>query len=237
MEILTFLYFKLFIIIKVIMLFSGIYLCLKAKKIKKYKLRNFFSIYIGIIFGSLGGFLLTKSAYAMLIGAVVGIGVFYWTDKIFKNDGMFVTAFIASTDSIYIVVMGIIYFILRRKEKNINISDDELNIIMQYFHSEDYVVWDMVLLISVIIGLIVAIALSLTIKNRDVLTAMAIFIGVIQIFGTLFSYTFYFMNKVYNWEIMYIPLLNVHYEYNGIYLILPIILLTTSFYWIQKERK
>ena len=121
----------------------------------------------------------------MLIGAAVGIGAFYWTDKIFKNDGMFVTAFIASTDSIYIV----------------------------------------------------AIALSLTIKNRDVLTAMAIFIGVIQIFGTLFSYTFYFMNKVYDWEIMYIPLLNVHYEYNGIYLILPIILLTTSFYWIQKERK
>ena len=35
MEILTFLYFKLFIIIKVIMLFSGIYLCLKAKKNKK----------------------------------------------------------------------------------------------------------------------------------------------------------------------------------------------------------
>ena len=93
------------------------------------------------------------------------------------------------------------------------------------------------ILLSIIIGLIIAIILALTVKNKKALTFMAILIGVIQLFGTLFSYTDYFMSKVYYWEIFYMPTLNIHYEYDGIYLILPIILLTISLYWIQTEKE
>lgn len=89
MEILTFLFWRLFILKATASILGGLYLCIKGNKISTVTIQKMFSGYCGVIFGSLIMFLLNPNAILMILGCVIGYFIFSLTDKIFKNNGIY----------------------------------------------------------------------------------------------------------------------------------------------------
>ena len=100
---------------------------------------------------------------------------------------------------------------------------------------DNYAIWDKCFFMAVLIGLIAAVVMALVVKNRKILNFMMLLIGTVQLFGSIFSVSNYFDRRVTDWEVVYIPYMNIHFENNGIYLGWSIIMTAIIFYWIQKK--
>lgn len=219
-------------------MFLGFYLCINAYKMSTVKIQKVFSSYCGLIFGSLVAFLLTRNAILMIVGSVIGYFVFLFIDKLFKNTGMFLVSFVCVMEWVYIIPTSIIFHNAEKLKNSILIiTEKERHYVEEYFMGENYMIWDKCFFIAIIIGLIAAIIIALIIKNRKLLNFMITLIGAVQLFGSVFSCTSYFDNNVSDWEIVYIPYMNMHYEYKGIYLMGAIIMAAILFYWIQRKRE
>lgn len=238
MEILTFLYWDMYIIKIILSIFFGFYLCINAYKMSKVKIQKVFSSYCGIIFGSLLAFLLTKNLVVMIVGSIIGYFAFTLLDKLFKNTGMFLVSFVCIMEWVYIIPTSIIFHNAEKLKNSILIiTEKERHYVEEYFMGENYMIWDICFFVAILIGLIVAVIIVLMIKNRRLLNFMITLIGAVQLFGSVFSYPVYFDNNVSDWEVVYIPYMNIHYGYNGIHLMWAIIMAAILFYWIQRKRE
>ena len=116
MEILTFLFWRLFILKATASILGGLYLCIKGNKISTVTIQKMFSGYCGVIFGSLIMFLLNPNAILMIFGCVIGYFIFFLTDKIFKNNGIYLGWSIIMTAIIF-------YWIQKKVDKSNNNID------------------------------------------------------------------------------------------------------------------
>ncbi len=236
MEILTFLFWRLFILKATASILGGLYLCIKGNKISTVTIQKMFSGYCGVIFGSLIMFLLNPNAILMIFGCVISYFIFFLTDKIFKNNGMFLVSFVCVMEWGYIIPTSIIFHNAERLKNSIHIiSDKDRSYVEKYFMGDNYVIWDKCFFMAVLIGLIAAVVMALVVKNRKILNFMMLLIGSVQLFGSIFSVSNYFDRRVTDWEVVYIPYMNIHFENNGIYLGWSIIMTAIIFYWIQKK--
>ena len=136
----------------------------------------------------------------------------------------------------YIIPTSIIFHNAERLKNSIHIiSDKDRSYVEKYFMGDNYVIWDKCFFMAVLIGLIAAVVMALVVKNRKILNFMMLLIGAVQLFGSIFSVSNYFDRRVTDWEVVYIPYMNIHFENNGIYLGWSIIMTAIIFYWIQKK--
>lgn len=143
MKILTFLFWRLFILKATASILGGLYLCIKGNKISTITIQKMFSGYCGVIFGSLIMFLLTQNAVFMILGCVIGYFIFFLTDKIFKNNGMFLVSFVCVMEWAYIITTSIIFHNAERLKNSIDIiSDKDRSYVEKYFMGDNYVIWD-----------------------------------------------------------------------------------------------
>lgn len=100
MKILTFLYKReIMYTVQFILLILGIMLYMGLCRFSRRNISIILSLYCGIIFGSLLGFVLSGKIVIMILGAVVCSIFFYIFDRIFNNEGMFISSFICIFDT------------------------------------------------------------------------------------------------------------------------------------------
>ena len=90
------------------------------------------SVYNGGIFGSLAGFILIENIFVMIAGALILSVGFVAVDRYFKNDGMFSVAFICIFNCIYMMVIGILYYVSDILYSRVKTAE-EISWVCEYF--------------------------------------------------------------------------------------------------------
>ena len=90
------------------------------------------SVYNGGIFGSLAGFILIENIFVMIAGALILSVGFVAVDRYFKNDGMFSVAFICIFNCIYMMVIGILYYVSDILYSRVETAE-EMSWVCEYF--------------------------------------------------------------------------------------------------------
>ena len=177
MEILTFLYKReIMYTVQFILLILGIMLYMGLYRISRRNISIILSLYCGIIFGSLLGFVLSGKIVIMILGAVACSILFYIFDRIFNNDGMFISSFICIFDTFYLLAMGILYeyiYLVIPHNKREDFADS-------YFDINSYEIRYVVFVLAIGIAVVISILLAIKVKKINVFYFMVI------LFATVF---------------------------------------------------
>ena len=173
MKILTFLYKReIMYTVQFILLILGIMLYMGLYRISRRNISIILSLYCGIIFGSLLGFVLSGKIVIMILGAVACSILFYIFDRIFNNDGMFISSFICIFDTFYLLAMGILYeyiYLVIPHNKREDFADS-------YFDINSYEIRYVVFVLAIGIAVVISILLAIKVKKINVFYFMVILV-------------------------------------------------------------
>ena len=117
---------------KLLLFFWGCFLLVKSCKMSPKTVQKVCSVYNGGIFGSLAGFILIENIFVMIAGALILSVGFVAVDRYFKNDGMFSVAFICIFNCIYMMVIGILYYVSDILYSRVKTAE-EISWVCEYF--------------------------------------------------------------------------------------------------------
>lgn len=229
MKILTFLYKReIMYTVQFILLILGIMLYMGLYRISRRNISIILSLYCGIIFGSLLGFVLSGKIVIMILGAVVCSILFYIFDRIFNNEGMFISSFICIFDTFYLLAMGILYeyiYLVIPHDKREDFADS-------YFDINSYEIRYVVFVLAIGIAVVISILLAIKVKKINVFYFMVILFATFRVCGMFFgsSYAIYPYEKVKTWGPVYLSILTLDYSYFSLFFLAIIVFLTTIVY-------
>lgn len=236
-NILTIMYDRVIMFVIEIPLFSlGWYLWFKAYKIQPKTVQKVCSVYNGVIFGSLVGFILFENVFFMAVGALILSAVFLAVDRYFKNDGMFSVTFICIFDCFYILVIGTLYHVSRILYAKVTTIDEDSFV---YEHFDPVAQQEKVFLTAIIIALVVAVLIAKKVKKVSVLYFMTTLFGANLIVGAFLgdSYGIYPQAEVSYWMTVYLSILGLEYDRMTLTFFFIIMIVTLIVYFVQTHRK
>lgn len=197
---LDFLYYKLFLLFKLISIISGIYL-FRDKKNKFYVC----IIYYGLVSGAMLGYLINERYLTCLATSSLLIVGSFLVGKLCKAGELFIIEVILVIQHVYITTRIVLRLFKIDLYEIYNIYPDLVG---------DYLNLDFALIISVIIALIFVLAIQLikvNIKKELCYQCLAVFC----VFGGMFAHTDGAFAITGEWQDLFLPLLNI--EYGGLY--------------------
>lgn len=222
--------------IKLFLFFLGWFLLVKSYKMSPKTVQKVCSVYNGVIFGSLVGFILIENIFAMIAGALIISVGFVAADRYFKNDGMFSVTFICIFDCIYMIVIGILYHVSKILYAEA-MTSYETSLVYEYFDPE--VQDEKVFCLAIIIALALAVIISKKVKKAGALQFMITLFGTNLIVGAFLgvSYAVHPRAEVSHWMTVYLSLLGLEYDRATLTFFFIIIIMTSIVYFVQIQRK
>ena len=221
---------------KLLLFFLGGFLLVKSCKMYPKTVQKVCSFYNCVIFGSLAGFILIENIFVMIAGALILSIAFVTVDRYFKNDGMFSIAFICIFNCIYMMVIGILYYVSDILYSRVETAE-EMSWVCEYFDPDSQE--ENVFCVAIIIAVVLAVIIAKKVKKTSVLQFMIILFGVHLIIGAFLgtSYVVHPDPKVNHWTTVYLSILSLEYDRETLILFFIIIVTTLIMYVVGMLRK
>ena len=194
--------------------------------------------YIAIIMGSIGGVIFSPTWISLIAGIIVTFIIFSSIEYCLNNTAVFSMTFIFILDMIYIIGT-IICNLIMDIGGEMNLSIEEEIWFHRWFDIEGYITTDRLLLVAFVIAIIMGILL-IKVIDKMIFIYMCSVVGIIQIFGLIFSYPESFQQvdrdvQIESWESIFIPMLNIEFYGFSLYLFIPILLIAVGCCLVQTK--